>query len=376
MWGKCFDRALKSLNIQHYAFAVIYCVVAFVCWTFPGMAWGDEGLRVRILLSVDWEGDTLHEANIAAMEQFQQKFPNYPVIHFLNAAYYTKQWPVSEEWITAQIRRTLKAKDELGVHIHAWEHFVRASGVRFRSGPSFWNNSVSMGRNGELGDDVPLSVYDFDEVRQMLRLSREVLEGQGFLGLESFRGGGWVSSWNIQKALLAEGFRLESSAVPVEIVEQLYPHTLLSRLSHDQWGGISKATKPFMHANGLVQFPNNVGLADYLDENELFAAYLELLDGASVSGGKEVYLHFGWHQETAAEAVELDAEGRVLESKATAYLERVKKGLRRIEAHAQQYDVEVVPSGFRDYPIEGLGWETPSRLTEEQVSCLDLLRAG
>lgn len=308
------------------------------------------GLNIHLMLSVDWEGDTLRQSNLNDMARFNREFPHYPVIHFLNAAYYTKDWDLSEQEITQLIRIALKENDELGVHIHAWENFVRASGVDYRQGPSFWNQETSIGRQGEYGDDVPLNTYEIEEIRKMLRFSRSKLEEHGFHGLQSFRGGGWMSGPKVFQALIDEGFKVDSSAVPLAMVENLYPNTLLSQINKRQWPAIEQTSGPYVQQDGLLQYPNNAGLADYLDENEFFHVYLNNLEAAKKKGDRDVYLHFGWHQESAVEYFEHRKDGQGMELKKVHFLDRVRRGLRLIEQHAQSQGHVVVPSDFRRFP--------------------------
>lgn len=306
-------------------------------------------LKVYLMLSVDWEGDTLRESNLKAMADFNKKFSDYPVIHFLNAAYYTKKWDRSHSEITEQINRALKPNDEIGIHIHAWEEFVRASGVDYKNGPSFWNSPFSVGRNGEYGDDVPLNTYSKNEIRKMLSFSLDTLEAQGFKNIESFRGGGWMSGPKVFEALKELGLKIDSSAVPASLVENLYPDTHLAKINRRQWKGIQNTTSPYLQTPDIVQFPNNAGLADYLDEQEFFEVYLKNVQEALEAGKDEVYIHFGWHQESAVEYFERTPEGKMKLVRSN-FLERVKKGLKKIEAHARDHNHILSPTDFKNYP--------------------------
>lgn len=345
-------------------------MIIFLCLLKTGAVNStQEELRIHVFLSVDWEGDTLREANLASMRRFNQEFPQYPVIHFLNAAYYTKNWDLDADEVTRRIRSALKPNDELGVHIHSWENFVRESGVEYRPGPSFWNSPVSIGRQGEFGDDVPLNTYDVDEIRKMLRTSKDILERHGFNGLESFRGGGWMSGPKVFEALVAEGFRVDSSAVPVEMVENLYPNTLLSEINFSQWSGVERTSTPFHQNSELLQFPNNAGLADYLDEREFFDVYLDNVRDVQSKGGRDVYVHFGWHQESAVEYFE-HKKGGGMELRKVNFLDRVRRGLELIEGHAKSNNFKVLPQDFRSYPQHLLRPNPPAPNT----TCQGLLR--
>lgn len=308
-----------------------------------------QDLNVYIMLSVDWEGDTLHLPNIKAMQEFNKKFPDYPVVHFLNAAYYTKDWDLSEKEVTRRTKMALKDNDELGVHIHSWKNLMQASGVKYKAGPTFWNERKSTGRNGEPGDDVPLNIYSTEDIQKVLRFSLKKLQSQGFSSLKSFRGGGWISGPNVWAALASEGFQIESSAIPMGIIGKLYPDTYLVELNNKQWENIKITSMPYWQTKDLRQFPNNMGLADYITGEEFFKMYKKNIKHALKTGQKNIYLHFGWHQETALESIERD-NLKVLNTTDRNYLDRVEKGLKLIEAHAKKNQIKLKPSSFTNYP--------------------------
>lgn len=301
------------------------------------------------MLSVDWEGDTLRESNLQAMRRFNRRYPDFPVIHFLNAAYYTKNWELSELEITAKIKSVIKPIDEIGIHIHPWENFVRASGVEFREGPSFWGDALSIGRNGELGDDVPLNIYSKEEISAQIAYSKKVLKAQGFKTPTSFRGGGWMSGPKVWEALRQERILIDSSAVPTSLVENLYPDTLLAQKNRELWQGVTPQLGPYRMDQKMLQFPNNVGLADYVNEHQFFQQYLDLYQDALAKGQREIYLHFGWHQESAVEYFEHNPKGGMKLVRSN-FLERVERGIEMLKQHAKKKHIQIQPRGFNKFP--------------------------
>lgn len=310
---------------------IITVTCFFLCVLFARSLYSkqsDKKPRVYLTLSVDWEGDTLQEQNLKRMISFAQKYPEIPIVHFLNAAYYTKKRAGSDDEISAMMASVLKSNDEIGIHIHPWKRFVEAAGVAFRQGPTYFNLPISPGRNGENGDDVPLNSYTTDEIKKLVRFSIDKLNEQGFANINSFRAGGWMSGPKVFEALMAEGVGIDSSAVPVKFVGQLYPDTGLYRLNKQLWHNVTDTSSPYRintESGKLLQFPNNSGLADYVDENGFFDVYLKNLEHAHKTK-KPVYLHFGFHQETAH-----------------LYLDRVDRGLQLLFAHAKKSNVEIVP---------------------------------
>lgn len=311
----------------------------------------EDPLRLYLMLSVDWEGDTLREKNLQALQDFNAKYPNYPVIHFLNAAYYSKNWSLTDDEITSAIQSTVKNNDEVGLHIHSWENLVRAAGVSYRNSPGFWSEQ-SRPRGNERGDDVPLNAYTETEILKIIQFSLSKLKAQGFSDIHSFRGGGWISGARVQSALLQAGISIDSSAIPPELFDKLYPDTPLSSMIQTLWGSINSDQLPYwikLPAGRIKQFPNNAGLADYVTGEDLFAIYQELWMQAKTSKSPHIYLHYGWHQESAIEYFEHNTEGgtSLVDSH---FIDRVFRGLEMINAHAKEHQIEIIPTAFSDFP--------------------------
>jgi hypothetical protein len=309
--------------------------------------------KIYIILSVDWEGETLKDVNLQALKDFNQAYPQYPVIHFINPAYYTKKDSLAESAITQKMSSVIKDNDEIGLHIHPWENLVRASGVTPRIGPSFWGET-SVGRGGEKGDDIPLNHYSSDEIDRIIAHSIKILHQQGFKQIHSFRGGGWMSGPRVFQALVQNKISIDSSAVPPDLINNLYPNTHLAQFVKEDWQHIQWHSTPHKidsHPT-LTQFPNNGGLADYVDENDFFDLYLNLVNKAKAQGRDWLYIHYGWHQESAMEYNSLPTKTAPSAPVTSAYIHRVHQALEKIERHAKSNDYQIVPVGFKDFPSQ------------------------
>lgn len=119
---------MKFTNLKTLLLAIIF----LSCWVNIAIGQG----KVRIIVSVDWEGDDLQTGNLKAMKNFRRDFPEIPLQQFLNAAYYTKSGADATQ-VTKAIKSVLLPKDEHGLHIHAWRTLVESSGVNFHINPSF-----------------------------------------------------------------------------------------------------------------------------------------------------------------------------------------------------------------------------------------------
>ena len=233
------------------------------------------------------------------MESFRRKFPAVPLIHFLNPAYFTKSSPDKYRFLRRQIRRVIQQGDELGLHLHGWKSLVQASGVTFRGTPRWDGVGKEFWCFTDCGYSVPISSYSFEELRRIMAFSRNLLEDQGFPRPRVFRAGGWMANDKLLRALVAEGFFADSSAIPAVYLKG-YSLQRIRGLLGKLWPEVDPYSQPFRRTfpeGSLFEFPNNGALADYIQGDEMFQLARELLSKAKP--GDTSYLSIGFHQETA-----------------------------------------------------------------------------
>ncbi len=168
-----------ALSIKAIFLLILYSV-------FLPKTWGAQALtevqsvNLKFYITVDWEGvdfnsGILSERDLRRLERFRERFPDIPMIHFLNAAYYTNG-ELSEEEVTRRLNRVIKPIDEIGLHLHPWENLTDQAGVKFINGPTYFGESESPyeGRGsssypqGHRGGDVPLWAYSKEDIRKRI----------------------------------------------------------------------------------------------------------------------------------------------------------------------------------------------------------------
>lgn len=243
---------------------------------------------VHIVVSVDWEGSGFDDEDLAAFSSFRDDFPNVPLTHFLNAAYFTRLAPddlIGAKHANDKIRTVLRDGDEIGLHVHADNHLLYASGVTPKRFPS-WDNLPDM-----TGHSVPLSSFSEEEVQQIVAYSCRTLTQQGFDRPKAFRAGGWHAGSSVFNALAAEGFTVDSSEVAHDWLPGSFGDV------EDLWPNATRVSQPYRLPGGLLELPNNGCLADYVTSDQM----VENFEAVARSGdGKPVVLALGFHQETAA----------------------------------------------------------------------------
>ena len=299
----------------------MFRAILIVMW---GLLVGGVGQSsILVTVSVDWEGRVIDSYDITKMQRFRQALPDVPLLHFLNAAYYTKPGADAVS-ITKTIRSVLRPQDEIGLHIHGWKSLVEDSGVEFKSGPSWspWAESCSV----DCGHSVPLWAYGKEQLVRIIKRSHQILVAQGFTQPISFRAGGWMASQRVIDALVATGFHYDSSAVPTHHFRDRLSGYKLPSWIKEIWGQLPVTAQPYRH-RGLWEMPDNGCLADYMTDLEMLKVFDANVALWRQDPDQDVYVHFGFHQETASN-----------------YIHRVESAIRQIQtvARTQQLPVEFV----------------------------------
>jgi hypothetical protein len=298
------------------------CLFSMLALAQPALA------KAYVVVSVDWEGRDLQPANLRAMSRFREDYPQVPLQHFLNAAYYTKPGADARA-TTAAIRSVLRDGDEHGLHVHAWRSLVTEAGVAFRTGPSFVDRDVVLELCGvDCGNDVALTSYTVDELRRVLRFSVDTLVGQGFGRARSFRAGGWMADRNVLTALALEGFTLDSSATDSRYLEPAWGDRNLPAMVEALWPTTTPVSSPYRVALGddlgIIELPNNGCLSDYVTGADMLHAFVRNAAPLVDDPARSTVVSIGFHQETAA-----------------VYLPHLRDGIDRITAWALQNGVEI-----------------------------------
>jgi hypothetical protein len=254
---------------------------------------------VKVVVTVDWEGLDLAEANLQAMEDLRADYPQVRLVQFLNAAYYTKP-DADVAAVTASLRRVVRGGDELGLHVHGWKSLFAASGVRFRPGPTFWGTTLTADDcASDCGHEVPISAYTQGELSRVVAYSVDVLAGEGFGRATSFRAGGWMASPAVRGALESQGFRYDHSAVPSTFLAgELKGEPLLAWVGQ-LWPQTTATTQPY-RLGGLTEVADNGALSDYVTAREMLAVF-DAAVKQSIQTGTTTVVSIGFHQETATD---------------------------------------------------------------------------
>jgi hypothetical protein len=273
----------------------------------------------------------------------------------MNAAYFTRPG-INPLEVAGKIRSVIKPGDEIGLHIHALESLLDATGVEFREGVTYWGSKKSQPFEGQRGHDVPLTLFSRDEIRKLIRKSMEILRNHGFSDIKSFRAGGWVATPEVLEAVRSEGIRIDSSAISTELISYVVRQDQpLYQINKELWPDQT----PFKHrpyelqtpAGTLIEFPNNIGLADYVDAKTAFEWFEKIVE-VNFSNVPSMIFHYGFHQETAG-----------------IFLPRVVEFIKKLRAFEQNYRVITTSVTFNEIPPQA--W---AHSPQQGKSCLFSLK--
>jgi len=292
--------------------------------------------KLYICISVDWEGE--HFKNLHDLAHLRKSIGvDTPVTHFICPSYFT----IKDKQAVKKIESILQPVDEIGLHIHCYKSLIEAAEVEFRTQPNYYHEPLEvlsgvkqlMGINGKVsGRGVPLSAYNYNEIQKIVRFSKKLLiEKLGFEDINSFRAGGWIATDEIFNIITNEGFEIDSSAVPPEILSNGYTKESSGNMKDDYgdqnglftemvlkiWGyqkqtealyenllfhaannhvAINRKSQPFQIGN-ILEIPNNGGLSDFASVSKtmrpVFEHGLEYIEKT----GQNYFMTIGCHQE-------------------------------------------------------------------------------
>ena len=272
-------------------FAKIVVTALIACLALPLQA--TEVMQLWV--TVDWEGLSLEEDNLQAMRRFREKFPQIPLLHLINPAYFI-QPGVNRAQIGSHIRSTFLPHDTVGLHVHAMRSLVEYCGVSFQTAPSIAEAQDDCAESS-CGYSVSLEyAYSQLELTQLVACSSELLVKNGFQPPRHFRAGAWQFGPKLQAALEANRFSWDSSYIDANLLTtRWHKNSTMVRLLKQLHPHSTPVEQPFALSVGLMEYPNNAALADYTSAKHLVQLFEQLLTA------QKPVMVLGFHQETAAD---------------------------------------------------------------------------
>lgn len=250
---------------------------------------------VSIYVTVDWEGESLAQENLEAMQMFRKRFPSIPLLQLINPAYFIGDFP--KEPILASIRSTMLPGDTVGLHLHGWKPLLNACNIPYQGQPSYANQEEDCAAHEKCGYTVSLEyAYTQEALTDLVDCSSRIMVEHGFGRPKHFRAGGWQFGSKLQAALEKNGFVWDSSNIdPQLLLSRWHISSPLIQFLQTLHAESHLHSQPYPLTSTLMEYPNNGGLADYTSSKQILDIF------KSIVYAQGTVLVLGFHQETAAD---------------------------------------------------------------------------
>lgn len=260
--------------------------------------------RLRVTVSIDWEGAYLSEDGVEALVAFREALPDVPITHWICPAYLVKADGFRGD-LRSELEILWREGDEAALHLHGWASLARAARVTRKEGPSFFTPTGPLVEfeDGDDGFDLELGAYSPSEFRAILRKSESLLASVGVETLPMFRGGAGILEDDILEALVAEGYVVDTSLIQAQFWRTQHgaPRQMGMRVE-ELWGTQGDFIEPFWietPRGKLLEIPSAPGFGDYATV-EQFTSYIdEAARRLRERPERDQYVHLGFHQENA-----------------------------------------------------------------------------
>jgi len=287
------------------------CLVAWACLFTTSTSTLGEAAPAPLLITVAtlWEGEPVSEANMEALRSFRKSHAGTGMIYFVSPAYLAREARdrrAAEDQQRA-ILATMEKNDIAGIYLNGWKSTVEASNVVFRNAPTFWGNSLNARQCADdCGREVVMAAYTGNELRKIIRRSRELFSRNGFGSGSIMQVAGHAASPEVLGAAAAEGITHDFSAVAAELMTgRLYRFPLRKQL-RELWSGVGPMMSPFQMETGsgsITQMTSNGLHLEYSPEPEI-RNYLDRLFGKGGAANEKIpanrHIYIGVPAETFA----------------------------------------------------------------------------
>jgi hypothetical protein len=315
--------ALKVTHLPKLPTNLLFCVVLLLmsCKTFEQTKDPQKMVPQKMFMyvTVDWEGRSLEEENIAAMQQFRQQFPHIPLLQLINPAYFVREHAHNAR-LTEIIKSTFLPIDTQGLHVHAWKSLINHCGIHYEHAYSFADIDEYC-EEGDCGYTVSLeNAYTQDALTRLITCSDNILIENGFKKSLHFRAGGWQLGAKLIAALDANGFIWDSSEIDADLIaSRWHQDSNMIKMLRQLHPNSTPLDQPYELSEKLMEYPNNAALADYTSTEQIVNLFENLIEA-----DKKVMV-LGFHQETAAD-----------------FLERLEQAIPKMETIAKAKNVQLV----------------------------------
>ena len=220
---------------------------------------------------VYWEGRSLDEPNLEALERLRAAYPDLLMSHMLNPSYFLDA--ETAEANLAAMHRILKADDEVGLYLSSVQSLVSRANVTMRYRPTFWGHIDEQDFcQKDCGLDVPLAGHTREELMRVFASADSTLRQVGFSGMKAFAARGWLANTVLQGIASSFTYRHDLSAMDPRLISPKLSVFPFYRWAKDAWEEAS--TKPsLMTQDGATSRVTIGGTLDFSEASEVLTRF-------------------------------------------------------------------------------------------------------
>ncbi len=239
------------------------------------------GTEINVQVSAYWEGRELRDPNIEALAHFRKAFPAIPLTHFINPTYFLDESKTVER--LQSLQSVMQSDDEVGLYLAPMEPLVREAGVILKLQPSFWGY-MDEGEicEDDCGLDVPLTVYNREEVLRIFAVAHQTMLKAGFTGLRSFAVRGWMEAPFLIPLAAAFGYQVDASPIDPELVSRKLKEFPIAAWLTQRWGTVLDENAEFnaqlIPSGSKIRFiPQLGGILELNEQKDILARFDRLV---------------------------------------------------------------------------------------------------
>jgi hypothetical protein len=256
-----------------------------------------------VLVTTDWDFADPGNNVLQYQDRMHVEHPEMRITHFVGPYTFTDPNITAarqQELVSWLVTQRDDFRDEIGLHIHPYCHFVESAGVTCEI-----DDSTTMAMDPS-GYTIKVAAYDRQEFGTLLDHASALFEQHGLNRPKTFRAGGWTANVDTLNALADKGFTADTSALNWARIEE-WEGAELYRWNMENWGPIDDTSQPYFPSQtnvltsesptmALLEVPDNGVMIDYVSLPEMTGLFDANWTGEPLSA--PTMLMMGFHPAT------------------------------------------------------------------------------
>lgn len=216
-----------------------------------------EAAKLSAFFVLKWEGRSLEEPNLEALDGLRKKFPDVPFVHLINPVYFKDASAKVSGFNLETIKKRITDDDEVGLYLVPSANIVKAADVLLIKKPTFWNYQDEL-CSTDCGLSVPMTAYSRADIVKLTYTAHSIMKEFEFDDLQTFAVHGYVHPAGITNIAESLGYKHDLTGVDKSLLK-----AYLKEYPVGQW--IDSAEKPLANrvvsswtqAGGVIEFNND-----------------------------------------------------------------------------------------------------------------------